>query len=249
MLKSQPHHGAFLTLSGFNERGEQPADPELLPSNPNKTKVDKCPCGNHHFRHRPNTCSVLIPLSRPKDWKPDSEKVKKVARRIDTDPTLRNKVEEWRKNWKPKKDQPSNSSNASNASSSTRPDSPPVVAMVTSSRMSAFTISSQVNLLSESYFQVSESVVKPIYDLQKSLILDSGATLHVCNNRAKLEDFMPSSSDVLWAGDTVTPIIGYGSTTVKEKSPKYSDGRPLQLVNMAWHVFQIFTQVLSAFVY
>ncbi|KAI1005481.1 hypothetical protein K3495_g2733 [Podosphaera aphanis] len=231
MLKAQPQHGAFPTLSGFNERGEQSANHELLPSNPNKTKADKCPCSNHHFRHRPNTCWSLIPSSPPKGWKPDPEKAKKVAHRIDTDPVLRTKVEEWRKNWKPKKDY--QSSNSSHESSSTRPDSPPVVAIATSSRMSAFTISSQVKSLSESYFQVSESVVKPIYDLQKSWILDSGATLHVCNNKAKLEDFVPSSSDVLWARDTVIPIIGYGSATVKVKSPKYTDGRPLKLVNVA----------------
>ncbi|KAF5186325.1 Transposon ty1-gr2 gag-pol polyprotein, partial [Thalictrum thalictroides] len=239
MLKSQPQHGAFPTLSGFNERGEQSASPELPQSNPNKAKADKCPCGNHHFRHRPNTCWYVIPSSRPKDWKPDPEKSKKVTQKIDTDPTFRNKVEEWRKNWKPKKDNQS-----SNSSLNTRPDSPPVVAMATSSRMSAFTISSQVNSLPESYFQVSESVVKPIYDLQKSWILDSGATLHVCNDKAKLEDFKPSSSDVLWAGDTVIPIIGYGSATVKVKSPKYSDGRPLKLVNVAC-VPNLHTSVVS----
>ena len=255
MLRAQPQHGAFPTLSGFDESGSSTSCAETCPPNSGKPKAEKCPCGNHHFRHRPSNCYYLIPEARPKDWKMDQEKVKKVFRKIESDPLLKVKVEEWRKNWKPKKDL-----QLTNSSSNKRPDSPTVVAMATVSRMSAFTVTQQKdflnkskssldlkktsNLPSESSFQVSESVAKPVYDLQDSWILDSGATLHVCNDRDKLQDFVPNSSDVLWAGNTLIPIIGYGSTTVKVSSPKYENGRPLKLVNVAC-VPNLHTNVVS----
>ncbi|POS87671.1 hypothetical protein EPUL_001190, partial [Erysiphe pulchra] len=141
------------------------------------------------------------------------------------------KIEEWRKNWKPKKDL-----QLTNSSSNKRPDLPTVVAVAAVSRMSAFIVTQQEDFLnkskssldliktsdlpSESSFQVSESVAKPVYDLQDSWILE----------RHFMSDFLPNSSDVLWAGNNLIPIIGYGSTTVKVSSPKYENGCPLKLV-------------------
>ena len=75
----------------------------------------------------------------------DQEKVKKLFRKIESDPLLKVKVEEWRKNWKPKKDL-----QLTNSSSNKRPDSPTVVAMATIRRMSAFTVTQQKDFLNKS---------------------------------------------------------------------------------------------------
>jgi hypothetical protein len=49
------------------------------------------------------------------------------------------------------------------------------------------------------------------YELKKSTILDSGATIHVCNDRTKFLDLTPASgSDELLTGDGVSRYIPQG---------------------------------------
>ncbi|RKF59133.1 hypothetical protein OnM2_062031 [Erysiphe neolycopersici] len=134
MLKAQPQRGAFPTLSGPNENGE-PSNKSDSRSNNLNTKAEKCPCGNEHFRYRPNTCWYLIPASRQKDWISDPNKVKNVNHKLETDHNFRPKVEERRTNWKPKNENQPTEFN--HTSSSKRPVSPPVVEMAFSTRMSA----------------------------------------------------------------------------------------------------------------
>jgi hypothetical protein len=53
------------------------------------------------------------------------------------------------------------------------------------------------------------------YNLRDSFILDSGATVHVCNTRDRFYNFVPASEDdLLYAGNTVIPIEGFGSMDV-----------------------------------
>jgi len=49
------------------------------------------------------------------------------------------------------------------------------------------------------------------YALQQSIILDSGATVHVCNDRTRFFDYrLAEDDDVLYAGDSIIPITGLG---------------------------------------
>jgi len=53
------------------------------------------------------------------------------------------------------------------------------------------------------------------YILRDSFILDSGATTHVCNNRERFQDFKPATDeDVLYAGDTIISIEGFGTIEI-----------------------------------
>ncbi|RKF59014.1 hypothetical protein OnM2_063045 [Erysiphe neolycopersici] len=190
MLKAQPQHGAFPTLSGLNENGEPSIKSDSRPKNLN-TKSEKFPSGNKHFH--PN-------------------KVKNVNYKLETDHVFRSKVEEWRKNWKPKNDNQPTEFN--HTSSSKRPVSPPVVAMAFSTRMISFTV-----------------ILKKDYLLSRKIPQNS--LMH-----------QPNISDVLWAGDAVIPIIGYGTITIRVTSPKYPTGRPLKLVNVVC-VPNLHTNVVS----
>jgi hypothetical protein len=54
------------------------------------------------------------------------------------------------------------------------------------------------------------------YELKKSTILDSGATIHVCNDRTKFLDITPASgSDELLTGDGISSIQGFGTVEIK----------------------------------
>ena len=48
-----------------------------------------------------------------------------------------------------------------------------------------------------------------VYELHESIILDSGSTCHVGNDRSRFTSFVPAEDDeVLFAGENVTPILG-----------------------------------------
>jgi len=58
------------------------------------------------------------------------------------------------------------------------------------------------------------------YGLRDSFILDSGATVHVCNSRQRFATFTPASEDdLLYAGNTVVPIKGFRSVDVTIQMP------------------------------
>ena len=58
------------------------------------------------------------------------------------------------------------------------------------------------------------------YNLRDSFILDSGATAHVCNSRKRFISFTPATEDdLLYAGNTVIPIEGFGSVDVTVQTP------------------------------
>ena len=58
------------------------------------------------------------------------------------------------------------------------------------------------------------------YNLRDSFILDSGATIHVCNSRDRFQTVSPASeSDLLYAGNMIIPIEGFGSVDIIVQTP------------------------------
>lgn len=132
-----------------------------------------------------------------------------------------------------------NNANSPDSIQKYRSKTPPIVAMACAGKMSAFNAT-------ESTFQVSGSIIKPVYDLEQSWILDSGATVHVCNDRSRFIEFSSKVNleEILWAGDTQIRIQGYGKVIIYLQSPKYPNGRPLTLKNVAF-VPSLHTNVTS----
>ncbi|KAL1963782.1 hypothetical protein VTN77DRAFT_7848 [Rasamsonia byssochlamydoides] len=68
-------------------------------------------------------------------------------------------------------------------------------------------------------FSVSTAPLGTPYPLQKSFLLDSTATLHICNTRDRFKDFQEAEEgDYLLAGDTKVPIRGYGVVKIKARA-------------------------------
>ncbi len=58
------------------------------------------------------------------------------------------------------------------------------------------------------------------YNLRDSFILDSGAMVHVCNSCKYFSTITPASEDdLLYAGNTVIPIEGFGSVDITVQTP------------------------------
>ena len=70
------------------------------------------------------------------------------------------------------------------------------------------------------------------YHLRDSFILDSGASIHICNRRSRFQDLRPASEDdVIYAGNTIIPIEGFGSVKIIIQAP---DGpREIMLTDVA----------------
>ena len=52
------------------------------------------------------------------------------------------------------------------------------------------------------------------YPLHNSWILDSGATIHICNDRSKFRTFTPQDSKRIYAGATLQQPLGVGSVSL-----------------------------------
>ena len=174
----------------------------------------KCVCGDEH---RYSQCHYLIESIRPANWKPDpgtKEKFDKAMAHLK--PYQRACIKRARE-WAKKNTTPGQSGTKSPDSATTpAPSAPPAIMTASHS------------------FQVSETVMLPQYELYDSTILDSGATCHVGNQRAKFTSFTPAiQEDYLYSGTTTTQITGYGTLPIRVHTPGYPNGRIVQVTNVA----------------
>jgi DNA polymerase III psi subunit len=59
------------------------------------------------------------------------------------------------------------------------------------------------------------------YQLRDSFILDSGADIHICNNRSRFHSFQEATpEDSIYAGNMTVPIDGFGSVYITIQAPK-----------------------------
>ncbi|KAL2137577.1 hypothetical protein VTI28DRAFT_8991 [Corynascus sepedonium] len=72
------------------------------------------------------------------------------------------------------------------------------------------------------------------YPLKNSTILDSGATIHICNQISRFNDFRTAIEDrYLWAGNGRLRIRGYGSVDISMSTP-FNGKQLLRLENVAY---------------
>ena len=69
------------------------------------------------------------------------------------------------------------------------------------------------------------------YPLNDSVILDSSATIYVCNNYTRFKDFcLAPLNKSIFAGDGIVPIQGYGTIIVYLRI--YSHAEIVQLIDL-----------------
>jgi hypothetical protein len=160
-----------------------------------ESKKRPCICGaDHKF----SACPYLIESVRPQGWTADLEVLKKVDAKL-KQASVKAAVERaQQKVAKGKSKDQSQDSSLSIVSGS----------MNSSEKAGVFVATS---------YAASNSLD---YNLRDSFILDSGATVHVCNSRKRFASFTPASEDdLLYAGNTIVPIEGFGPIDVTIQTP------------------------------
>jgi hypothetical protein len=171
----------------------------------NKKKL--CLCG---IEHRFKACPYLIESISPKDWKPDQAVQMKIDEKLKN---TRLKAAVERAQRKVAKNQEQQSATDQNQQSSNNGNSNGEV-------LGAFTVSLCIASASTDYH------------LRNSFILDSGTTLHVCNEKETFEDLRSASDDdCLYVGNIIVPIEGFGAITVTVQT--LNGPRIIKLLNTA----------------
>jgi hypothetical protein len=82
---------------------------------------------------------------------------------------------------------------------------------------------------------VSRDTAHPKYKLHSSVILDSGATLHIGNDKARFSGLTPANRDeFLYAGEDHIPIVAYGTMELTVQTRGYPEGRKIKLTKAAY---------------
>ena len=154
--------------------------------------------------HRFKTCWYLMEDLRPNGWKPDPAIQHQIDEKIQKSTRLRDTINRI---WK----QASKKDDSERLERSDRADT---------SEFSNFAVSVFSNGLSD-------------YMLRDSVILDSGASLHICNDRSRFKTFNPVVEEkFIYAGNTVIPIEGFGNVTITIQAP--SRPKKIELIDTAY---------------
>ena len=148
-----------------------------------------CICGEEH---RFSACPYLIESKRPQGWTANPEVQKKVHEKL-KQAGVKKAVEKARQNVAKGKEKEKEQATSGSESSD---------------KAGVF--------MTASYTASNSSD----YGLHDSFILDSGATVHVCNSRNHFLTLTPASEDdVLYTGNAVVPIEGFGPVDVTVQTP------------------------------
>ena len=94
-------------------------------------------------------------------------------------------------------------------------------------------------------FRVSQDTTYPKYELHSSVILDSRATLHIGNNKARFTELtLANNSNFLYAGDNYVQIEAYGTIEVIIQTNSYPKRRKIKLTKAAF-ILLFHTSIIS----
>jgi hypothetical protein len=101
------------------------------------------------------------------------------------------------------------------------------------------------NKLEEHHVMTLVSSAEIGSSLKNCFILDSGASIHVCNNISRFENYDPSATRILYAGDTTMRIQGTGNVKIRPNCGGESGNIIITLTNVAY-VPGIHTNIIGA---
>lgn len=197
---------------------QEPSNP---PTQPNRTR--KCPCGgapddgNHDFKK----CRYVNPKARPKGWQPDEKTMELFKKRCESSPGFKAAYQRALKRFQPNNQQ-------SDSQSDGQSDKPP-----TRDR-DAFTTyipKQQAETLFRDDDGLAMSTIRIDAKKNDTWCYDTGASIHVTNNRSLLQNYRPVMSSVM-VGNTETTILGYGELRVTPT--KSLDGTTFPLKQVAY---------------
>jgi len=182
-----------------------------------------CLCGESH---RYEECVYLNPYIRPEGWTGDSALEQKVQdilkkskkRKGQVDAMVRYHKRQFEAKTDTTKDaSKDNSTSNQPKSSKPKPQKPTVEPMV----MMAIRPGSQSDAATAAVAPTPSNFnTDAAYELRDSFILDSGATGHICNNRARFIEYQPATEvQEVKIGDTYATIAGYGMAVAYMERP------------------------------
>jgi len=212
------------------------------------TRINKpCLCGrNHAWRN----CYYLNELIRPSYWVPNPAIKSEINEKIKNLLKIRQTLEQIKSDFKLKaKLNPNSTRNSIQNQNNLKSTNPPNKATFMASRhgfstevkpsllpllsLSPLPLPSLSPSLSPSILFNKASFMDSnhgystsmnIYPLKKSFILDSGATIHVCNDKDRFIKWWPANGDTLKTGDSEVIIEAYGIVIAYAKSVSPEEG-------------------------
>lgn len=188
-------------------------EPEAKPVE--KTYRKKCPCGNTHPQHHFSKCFYLNESIRPEGWKPREGTLERIPEFI-----KQMSAQDQEKIAKIQQKKVESAHLAGMAPLEGQP---------------------LVFFANDTQAIASSAVDEDL--LKNSWILDSGSTVHICNDREQFLTYAPRQSTVK-TGKTETPMIGYGQVKITGRHPHTDATVPVTLDNV-WHSPGFHTNLIS----
>ncbi len=221
MVKPRGSHGVF--EASLQNRT---ADGDLRSrSNSRKPKDNKprqaCLCGEFHWF---NQCFYLNEAVRPKGWLPKKKLSEAIAKEIASSPGLKARIAKNIENNKKYMEK-----NRTEQKGVFQADSDE------SETETGFTVTQLFENLNMSVISQGAMASSETYKLRKSTILDSGATLHVCNDRTRMRNVRPAGrNDRIAAGSDILQIEAFGDMDIQAPcKSKPGKVRVITLLNCA----------------
>lgn len=214
---------SFATLHGQQEQKQhQAAQPAK--SSPTRDSFE-CPCERKPRFHNIRTCWYMREDIRPEGWIPNPEIEERVRTKM-KDPKVRVEIErrlQRAREQEEKKSFLSVQMEAPEYSFFTSQLGGPVS---TWPRKEDSMTNTKNNIATTTQDKAS-------YALQKSWVLDSGASCHVCNDRSRFTSFKPIT-DSIRTGDSQTVVSGIGEVRIRGKRPRTGETVVIKLSNVLY---------------
>jgi hypothetical protein len=221
--------GVFSTWQGQQEAKPQESDKPDQKSLPFKKRL--CPCSrpNSKAKHRIATCYTLNEGCRPSWFKPDDRDMARAKKALDADPAWKQWVEKQiaeaqaDQEVQPQKE----TSNAvqviedlADKTADEQEDEP--------------SFNSLQTCFATSEPRISEKVLAmPRNLLKHRTILDSGSSVHICNDKSRFVSIQPYNA-TLATGDSGTKVTGKGTMKLIGRAPQTGKRRMIMLTDVLY---------------
>src|SRR4029077_2322680 len=219
-------HPAFATFkgNGIEDSGSTSihlSSPSTAPQSTthHSKPTGECLCGREHWYR---DCWDLIEDIRPTSWIPNKKIMDRIQSTLENSPRLLAAVDrarQWVKKYRTKQGEEQHHSDKEGRKHHQ--------SFAIQSPRSGFSLEGG----NDSYDNEEE------YKLRDSFLLDSAASIHVCNNRSRFTTFTPSTGkETMRAANSFAVIQGYGTVEVHAKSATPGDLKPctLELLDVAY---------------
>jgi len=216
-----PRHGAFqATFQGMDSEGTPTQHP--------------CLCGT---LHKLSTCYYIIPEKRPSGWKPNhaiQQKVDDAISKLSPKSYKFQKIRRFQEEAKTTT-RPNPMATPSHQSGSTNTDSGVAKQNGRSGGPSSFMVhGTSVRPIKSGAFSIPGEAYASDYSLRNSVILDSGSTCNIGNQRDRFDGLRPPRNyedNFIFAGDALVPIEAYGTLSLTIQTDGFPNGRVVTFSN------------------